>query len=143
MSTLIFLAQASAIPAPVSGDLDIAAFFKLILDAVKSGNWMLVASLGVVALTWLARVYGGKFWPFLSTGAGASMTVVLLGVSGSVSSALLAGASPSPETLLRGLEVGLAAAGGYATVKKAAEQFFPKWFSSSSNGANGVVAPSA
>lgn len=124
----VVLAQATPIP-PVTADaLDISAYAKLILDAVHAGNWALVASLSVVVITWAARKYGAKFWPFIATDAGGALSTILLGVSGAMASALAAGAAPSPALMVKGIEVGLAAAGGYATVRKMLKQFWPKLF---------------
>lgn len=47
------------------------AFVKVVVDAIASRNWPLLASLGVVALVWAVRKFGSTRIPWLGTDRGA------------------------------------------------------------------------
>lgn len=90
----------------------------LVLQAIQSGNWSLLASLALIALVWLARRYGGRFLPVLTTARGGAALALAGGIGGAVATALAAGAPVSVALLLKGLSVGLTAAGGWTVVRK-------------------------
>lgn len=103
----------------------LALFFKTLYESVRSGNWWLVAALTVSGATLLARKHGGKVWPWLDTGEAGSLLTLLFAVSGAFANALAAGQEPSVDLLFWGLQVGLAASGGYSmarTLTKAARK---------------------
>lgn len=95
---------------------------QMLLDAVKSGQWLLVGSLGLVVLVWALRQFGGKWMPFLKTDRGGALLAVASGLCTYTATALISGAAFSLQMLLAGLEMGVTAAGGYAILKKL---FFP------------------
>lgn len=90
----------------------------VIFEAVKSGNWALVACAVLIGLVWLIRKYGSERIPFLQTDAGGALLVLVLGPLGAVMNMLAAGQKFDVALLATGLKMGFVAAGGYATVKK-------------------------
>lgn len=97
--------------------MTLEALAPLVLQAVQSGNWSLLAALALVALVWLARKYGGKYLPVLTTSRGGAALALLGGIGGAVATALAAGAPVSAALLVKGVTVGLTAAGGWTVIK--------------------------
>jgi len=93
-------------------------FARLLLDAVTSRNYALLAALVVVVLVYLLRRFGGRFIPFFNTERGGAMLVLCVSLAGAVANALAAGAPFSVALLLTALQVGLMAAGGFTIIKR-------------------------
>jgi hypothetical protein len=113
---LNFLAQSL----PIDPATDFEAFARLVLDAVASGNGMLLVALALVGLTALARRFAGAKVPFLNTDVGGTLLAFALGFFGAVATALAAGEALSVDLLLSALKVTVAAIGGYNALKKLA-----------------------
>lgn len=90
-----------------------------ILDAVRMGQWQLVAALVLVLAVYAARTWGGAKWPWLKSDRGGVALAILGGLFGAVANSLAASKGIGLALLLDGLEVGVLAAGGWAVVKKA------------------------
>lgn len=93
-------------------------FARLLLDAVTSRNYALLAALLVVVLVYLLRKLGGRFIPFFNTDRGGALLVLGVALAGAVANALAAGAPFSVALLLTALQVGLTAAGGFTIIKR-------------------------
>jgi hypothetical protein len=102
---------------------DPAGFAKDTYDAVKSGQWWLLASLIVIALTWAARKWGAKLVPWLKTDRGGTVLAFAVAFLGGLAHAVAAEGSPSWEMLQTSLKVALGAVGGYTGLRKT---LFPK-----------------
>ncbi|MCP3103838.1 hypothetical protein LZ198_33660 [Myxococcus sp. K15C18031901] len=94
------------------------AFAQLLLDAVTSRNYALVASLVVVVLVYLLRKFGSAFVPFFNTDRGGAVLVLAVSLAGAVANALAAGASFSLALVLTAVKVALTAAGGFTLIKR-------------------------
>ncbi|TQF09182.1 hypothetical protein FJV41_45945 [Myxococcus llanfairpwllgwyngyllgogerychwyrndrobwllllantysiliogogogochensis] len=94
------------------------AFAQLLLDAVTSRNYALLAALVVVLLVYLLRKFGGAFIPFLRTDRGGAVLVLGVSLAGAVANALAAGAPFSLALLVTALKVALTAAGGFTVIKR-------------------------
>lgn len=94
------------------------AFVKLVLDAISSRNWPLVAALAVVLAVWLVRRFATTRIPWLGTDRGGAVLVLVTSLAGAVASALLGGAGLSLPLLVEALSVALSAAGGFNLTKK-------------------------
>ncbi|QSQ17171.1 hypothetical protein [Myxococcus landrumensis] len=93
-------------------------FARLVLDAVTSRNYALLAALVVVLLVYLLRKFGGAFVPFLRTDRGGALLVLGVSLAGAVANALAAGAPFSLALVLTAAKVALTAAGGFTLVKR-------------------------
>lgn len=92
--------------------------FNLIYQAVRSGNWRLIAAACLIVIVWALRRWGAAHWAFLASDRGGALLALLGGVAGAFMNALAAGADISIVLILDGLSVGLTAAGGFVAVKK-------------------------
>ncbi|SDX82697.1 hypothetical protein SAMN05444383_113109 [Myxococcus xanthus] len=93
-------------------------FARLLLDAVTSRNYALLAALVVVVLVDLLRKFGGGFIPFFNTDRGGAVLVLGVSLAGAVANALAAGAPFTLALLLTALQVALTAAGGFTIIKR-------------------------
>lgn len=103
------------------GDISVDALQHLAqvaLQAVTSGNWALLAALVLVGLVWAVRRWGASKVPFLASARGGALLALLGGIVGAVATALTAGAPVTAALLLKGLTVGVTAAGGWTVVRK-------------------------
>lgn len=99
-----------------AGD-DPSAMLEQLLAAIQGRNWIAVAGVALVLLTYLLRRWGGVYLPWLKTDRGGAALALGLGVLGSVGVALSAG-TVTAQSLLDGAMLGLTSAGGYAVVRK-------------------------
>jgi hypothetical protein len=107
------------VPVPVvSPDTDPGGFAGVILDALKSSNWRLLAVLVVILAVWLLRRFGGKAWPWLATDRGGAVCALVMGMAATLAGILAAGGKLSGKALLDGLVLAFSSAGGWALVKK-------------------------
>lgn len=102
---------------------DFDSFVQALSGALKVHDWRIVAGLGCIALTWLARLglgkIPGKAGAFFSGDAGGALTALLVGIAGSFGRALFASKDPiSAQFVIDGLVVGVTSAGGFSVVKK-------------------------
>lgn len=105
---------------------NLEAFARIILEAVQSSNWSLLASLALVALVWASRKFLAPKVPFLGTDAGGALLALAGGAAGAILTAVMAGSAFSWPLVLLGLKTGFTAAGGWAVIKKLIVQFWPK-----------------
>lgn len=108
-------------PGPVVDALNpenLAEFAQLVLDAVASKNYLLLASLGVIAVVYVLRRFAGGKFPWLRTDRGGALLVLLTSIAGGFANAFLAGSPLSWGLVLSAVTTGLAAAGGYSIIKK-------------------------
>jgi hypothetical protein len=105
-------------PSPADGN----AYAQLVLQALDSKNYHLLAALAVIGLTWAAKKYGTSIpapvGPFLKTDRGGAILVLLMGVGAAIGNGLYAGAPFSLNFLVHGLVLGVTAAGGFNLATK-------------------------
>jgi hypothetical protein len=111
-------------PAAPSSDVtdDLSRYGALVLEAVTSGNWCLVAALAIAGLVALVRKIGGDRWPLLHSDRANVIFVLLLSFLGAVVTALAAGgpAALTAGLVLTAFKVAFVAGGGFAMVKRLA-----------------------
>ena len=100
-------------PPPAAPDeIDPVNVARLVVDALGSKNWSLLACAGVLAVVYLARRFGAAFWPWLRSDMGgvvlSSATAILL----TLTSTLSAG-KPFSLSLLLGAILTAAGASGF------------------------------
>ena len=115
----LLLAQAS-LPAPD----DVAGLSQLVISAVQSGNWALVASLVVMGLVaglrrWVPESTGAGKW--LRSKVGGILANLVLSLAGSLATLLLAGGTFSLPLLFQALSVALGASGTWSVYKNIRE----------------------
>ena len=98
------------------GGGELLDFLRPIADAVLGGEYALASALALVFAVVLARRYGAKVWPFLGTGPGAAI-LVLLGSFGGALATALTGAGLSWGLVQAALLVAVSAAGGYSLAR--------------------------
>jgi hypothetical protein len=111
---LVALAAQATIPDPSQ----LEAFATFALNAVQSGNYSLVAALGVIAAVYALRRFGGGRIPFLATDRGGALLVIITSVAGALATAFAAGTAVSLPLVISALVVALKAAGGFSLAKK-------------------------
>jgi hypothetical protein len=105
----------------VDGDtVDFSGIAKKALEAGHDKNWSILFGFAsiVVALTWLARRFGGLYVPFLKTDRGGALIVLLFGVSGGLLNALAVDSTVTVDSIVAGMGVGFQSAGGFSVLKK-------------------------
>lgn len=100
---------------------DLATFAQLLLEAVQSGRWGIVASLVVVGIVFLLRTYGAKLWPALGGKVAPPLLAVLGSVAGAILTALLAGQPITAGLVLQALLVGFGGIGVFSAQKNILE----------------------
>ena len=138
-------------PLPVGLDPldDVGALASLAVTAVRTGNWWALAALALSLVVSFVRKFFGEKLPWLSSGRGGFLTVVLLALFGAVATALLGGRAIGVPLLIDALKVALTAAGGFVGFKKiflsdtkAEEAVVAAHVASPTKGVGGVVGPS-
>lgn len=110
-----FAASAAASVEPDPALIDLA---RPVLDAVMHGQGWLAATFALVLLVGLAKRFGGDRFPWLRSDAGGASLVLVGGFGGAVATALAAGGAMGGALALTALKVSMAAAGGFALIKK-------------------------
>lgn len=121
-SLTIFLLAPVAWSQPVDGS-DPSPIFKAVFEAITHRQWDKVAAFGITLLVLAARAFGGNFIPFLRTKLGGILLTLALGATGTISTALLAGESISLDLIIKGIGIGVTAAGGWSIFKSLREHF--------------------
>lgn len=105
-------------PPAVPSDVDPVNVARLVVEALGSKNWSLLACAGVLAVVYLARRFGAVYWPWLRSDAGgvvlSSATAILL----TLTSALSVGKPFSLSLLLGAILTAAGASGFWAWGKK-------------------------
>src|SRR5512133_2455912 len=115
---LFLVAALIIIPAAALGQVpdpgvDPSSFLLQIVTAIQGGDWRGLAVLVAVLVTWAAKRYGAKVWPWLATRRGGTALALVLGIAGTLLPALAGGA---PITLKLGIDAllfGLTSMGGW------------------------------
>lgn len=95
---------------------------KTFLDAVKGGDWLLVALLLNMGVVWAAQRFGKLLWSWLGTGLGKILlSFAMAGLTG-FSAALIAGQDLSWKLGLDLLVVAAGSSGLYSWLKKWVER---------------------
>lgn len=100
---------------PNPDNLDV--FANLVIEAVKSENWALVAILGVVLVVWVLRKFGGSKIKFLRTQRGGAVLSLVAAAVGAVATTLLTGGAFTWALALKALGTAFIASGGWTLVK--------------------------
>ena len=110
-------------PAPPA---DFVGFFQAVLDAVTKKNWWVLASMAVVALTWVTRVVVPKLHnslgAWLGTDRGGAVLALFYAITGAAATTMAAWKKPDLNLLLNTVFVAVGAIGGFSLIKKI---FFP------------------
>lgn len=109
-------ALAAADPAP---DPSLYELARPVIESILAGRWLEGCALSLVLAAALATRYGGglpKVGPFLQTGAGKAL-IVLVGSFGGALVSLGFGAAPSLALAWQALKAAFLAAGGYSMAK--------------------------
>ena len=105
---------------------DLAKLAVMAIDAIRSGNWWLLASLALSVVLACVRKFGpgllASKWPagaaWIKSDVGGAVLVLGLGMVGGVTTALVGGAPIGAALLLDAVKVSLGSAGGFVVVKK-------------------------
>lgn len=100
-------------------DFDFLSLAKQIFDAIMSGQWALVAALALILVVFVLRKFVAPKVPFLASDAGGAILVLATSIFGAFGNALAAGQPLSFALAVKALQIGFAAAGGWAVLKKA------------------------
>ena len=113
------VAPVVAVVAPVASvESDPVGTLVTLYNAVRGGNWILAASLVLVAVVFLARKYGVKVVPWLGTDRGGVVLVFGLSFLGALSSSLMAGGKVDLDMVKMAFTAAVAAMGGYQGFKR-------------------------
>lgn len=111
-------AVVEAAPPTTPNEIDPVSVARLVVDALGSKNWSLLACAGVLAVVYLARRFGAVYWPWLRSDAGgvvlSSATAILM----TLTSALSVGKPFSLSLLLGAILTAAGASGFWAWGKK-------------------------
>lgn len=110
--------------APLPAPDDVAGLSQLVISAVQSGNWALVASLVVMGLVaglrrWVPESTDAGKW--LRSKVGGIVTNLVLSLAGSLATLLLAGGTFSLSLLFQAISVALGASGTWSIYKNIRE----------------------
>jgi hypothetical protein len=120
---LALAVMAILLPAIVHGQTpdpgaDPSSFLLSIVTAIQGGDWRGLAVLVAIGVTWAAKKYGAKLWPFLGTARGGAALALFLGFAGTLVPALAGGASITPKLAIDALLFGLTSIGGWVGVRR-------------------------
>jgi hypothetical protein len=110
---LFVLAQVAADPGT-----DPSSFLLAIVTAIQGGDWRGLAVLVAIGVTWAAKKYGAKVWPFLGTARGGAALALFLGIVGTLVPALAGGAHITTKLLIDSVLFGLTSIGGWVGVRR-------------------------
>jgi len=113
-AALPFLALAQAL----DPGTDPSSFLLQIVKAIQGGDWRGLAVLVAIGLTWAAKKYGAKLWPFLGTARGGAALALGLGVIGTLIPALAGGAPITAKLAIDAVLFGLTSIGGWVGVRR-------------------------
>lgn len=99
---------------------NLQALASIVLEKVQSRDWLGLAAIAVVCITWAIRRYGAKYLPFLGTPYGGALSAFVVAALGGVGNTLATGAVPDKSTLVSILSVAFTAAGGWSIFKSLA-----------------------
>lgn len=95
---------------------------ELLVGAITSGNWALVAVLGVVLAVWLVRKFGAPIVPWLGSRAAGVILPLVGGAGAFIAASLLAGTPLTWVLVMKAIiTVGLGAIGLHSATKNAAQ----------------------
>jgi hypothetical protein len=97
---------------------DPSSFLLAIVAAIQGGDWRGLAVLVAIGVTWAAKKYGAKVWPWLGTARGGATLALVLGFTGTLVPALAGGASITPKLVIDGVLFGLTSIGGWVGVRR-------------------------
>ncbi len=97
---------------------DFESFARLLLDAARNGDGVLLIALALVGVTALVRYFLGARVAFFKSDIGGALLAFGIGFFGAVATSLAAGDALSGELFLNALKVTFVAMGGYAGLKK-------------------------
>ncbi len=110
---------AAAIPTMPDPEGNLADFAGAVYQAFATRNWGVLIALVLLGLVFLARHFGSKVWPFLSTDRGGALLSLVGGLGISVfAAATAAGTHTLLQVLGTGLLMTVTASGTYVLVKK-------------------------
>lgn len=97
---------------------DPSSFLLQIVTAIQGGDWRGLAVLVAILVTWAAKKYGAKAWPFLGTARGGALLALFLGVAGTLIPAAAGGAPFTLKLCIDALLFGLTSIGGWVGVRR-------------------------
>lgn len=109
-------AHAANVVAPDDSNFLVDAL-KSVYDAISTHQWSLTGALAIIYLVAVIKRYLGDKVAFLHSDAGGSLLALVGAVGTALATSLTPGAHLTPDLLLKALQAGVAAAGGYAILK--------------------------
>ncbi len=114
----LFLLPAFILPVAALAQLadpgtDPSSFLLAIVTAIQGGDWRGLAVLVAIGVTWAAKKYGAKAWPWLATRRGGTALALLLGITGTLIPAFAGGAHLTLKLAIDALLFGLTSMGGW------------------------------
>ena len=110
-SNLVGLASAIAQGSGLTADTSMTDLFKTIVEAARSGNWIVVFSAALLLAVGFGRKYGVALVPFLGTKLGGWLLNFGSAAAAALGTAGLAGRKPDLGLFLNAINIGLSAAG--------------------------------
>jgi hypothetical protein len=92
--------------------MDPAVFMQLVVSAVQSGKWALVAVLGLVGVVWVAKKLLAPRFPFFATKPGEMLLALVGSLMGAVITAAASLSLPTGAALLAALGIWFTTVGG-------------------------------
>lgn len=126
LAALLFpmVGWAQSLPAtpPVNVETAPEQLALMLLEAIGSGNWAMVAVMGVLLAVWLLRKFGAQLVPALGNPKLAPWMALVASIAAAVGTALMAGEVISVALLLKAVVIALAAGGLWSGVKEQAKR---------------------
>lgn len=122
LSVFITMVPLLAFAQVVDPNVDLNGFLGQVFDAVKGGNWRLVAVLASIGAIYVLRKYGskipGKVGEFLATSRGGAILAIVFGFLVGLGSAVLAGQTITLSVVVDVLMFAFTTIGGWVGVRR-------------------------
>ncbi len=112
-----FTAIAFAAGATVSPDASWTDLVTPVIDAFKGGDYPFAAALTLVLLVAIAKRYGGTRFPWLASGKGNALLILIGSFAGAMATALAGEGTLTSGAAWTAFSIAIAAAGGYSLIK--------------------------
>lgn len=99
---------------------DPGAFLLALIGAAQARNWLLLSVLATTGLTWAAKRYGTKVWPWLGTRRGGALLNLSLALVTTLVPALVGGGPLSAGVLINMVLAAIGSSGGWLLLRNIA-----------------------
>lgn len=113
----VFTGVAVAAGAAEASDGSLMDLFTPVVDAFRGGDYPFAAAVMLVFLVAVTKKYGGNRFPFLASGKGNALLVLLGSFGGAMATALAGEGTLSGHVAWTATGIAVAAAGGYSLIK--------------------------